>query len=81
MISNKKHNHDHEDAHSHLPSDPELRVKAIETLLLGKGLIDPKTLDELIDTYENKIGPQNGAKVVGTGGGFVGLPGKPRFWH
>ena len=64
MISNKKHNLDHEDAHSHLPSDPELRVKAIETLLLGKGLIDPKTLDELIDTYENKIGPQNGAKVV-----------------
>jgi nitrile hydratase len=64
MISNKKHNHDHVDAHSHLPSDPELRVKAIETLLLGKGLIDPKTLDELIDTYENKIGPQNGAKVV-----------------
>ena len=64
MISNKKHNHDHENAHSHLPSDPELRVKAIETLLLGKGLIDPKTLDELIDTYENKIGPQNGAKVV-----------------
>ena len=64
MNSNKKHNHNHEDAHSHLPSDPELRVKAIETLLLGKGLIDPKTLDELIDTYENKIGPQNGAKVV-----------------
>ena len=64
MTSNKKHNHGHEDAHSHLPSDPELRVKAIETLLLGKGLIDPKTLDELIDTYENKIGPQNGAKVV-----------------
>jgi nitrile hydratase len=64
MISKKKHNHDHEDAHSHLPSDPELRVKAIETLLLGKGLIDPKTLDELIETYENKIGPQNGAKVV-----------------
>ena len=68
MNSEKNHNHDHDhnhdDAHSHLPSDPELRVKAIETLLLGKGLIDPKTLDELIDTYENKIGPQNGAKVV-----------------
>ena len=47
-----------------MPSDPELRVKAIETLLLSKGLIDPNTLDELIDTYENKIGPQNGAKVV-----------------
>ena len=47
-----------------MPSDPELRVKAIESLLLSKGLVDAKTLDELIDTYENKIGPQNGAKVV-----------------
>ena len=70
MTSEKEHNHNHshdhkhEDAHSHLPSDPELRVKAIETLLLRKGLIDSETLDELIDTYENKIGPQNGAKVV-----------------
>ena len=61
---NHSHDHKHEDAHSHLPSDPELRVKAIETLLLRKGLIDSETLDELIDTYENKIGPQNGAKVV-----------------
>ena len=58
------HDHKHDDAHSHLPSEPELRVKAIETLLLRKGLIDSETLDELIDTYENKIGPQNGAKVV-----------------
>ena len=58
------HDHKHDHAHSHLPSDPELRVKAIETLLLSKGLIDPNTLDELIDTYENNIGPQNGAKVV-----------------
>ena len=70
MTSEKEHNHNHshdhkhEDAHSHLPSEPELRVKAIETLLLRKGLIDSETLDELIDTYENKIGPQNGAKVV-----------------
>jgi nitrile hydratase len=70
MTSEKEHNHNHshdhkhEDSHSHLPSDPELRVKAIETLLLRKGLIDSETLDELIDTYENKIGPQNGAKVV-----------------
>ena len=59
-----EHGHEHGDAHSHLPSDPELRVKAIETLLLSKGLIDSKTLDELIDTYENRIGPQNGAKVI-----------------
>ena len=58
------HDHEHDHAHSHLPSDPELSVKAIETLLLSKGLIDPNTLDELIDTYENNIGPQNGAKVV-----------------
>ena len=58
------HHHSHDHAHSHLPSDPELRVKAIETLLLNKGLIDSKTLDELIDTYENRIGPKNGANVV-----------------
>ena len=68
-MNSKEHNHSHQNhehdhAHSHLPSDPELRVKAIETLLLSKGLIDPNTLDELIDTYENNIGPQNGAKVV-----------------
>ena len=61
-ISGDNHPHDH--AHLHLPSDPELRVKVIETLLLNKGLIDTKTLDELIDTYENRIGPKNGAKVV-----------------
>ena len=66
LHNNHNHNHDHEhdDAHSHLPTEPELRVKAIETLLLRKGLIDSETLDELIDTYENRIGPQNGAKVV-----------------
>ena len=58
------HHHSHDHAHSHLPSDPELRVKAVETLLLNKGLIDSKTLYELIDTYENRIGPKNGAKVV-----------------
>ena len=58
------HSHSNDDHHSLLPTDPELRVKAIETLLLSKGLIDSETLDELIDTYENKIGPQNGAKVV-----------------
>ena len=61
---NSTNDHKYNDAHSHLPSDPELRVKAIETLLLSKGLIDSKTLDELIDTYENRIGPQNGAKVI-----------------
>ncbi len=50
--------------HTALPSDPALRVKALESLLIEKGLIDAKALDEIIDTYENKIGPRNGAAVV-----------------
>ncbi len=50
--------------HTDPPSDPALRVKALESLLIEKGLIDPKALDEIIDTYENKIGPRNGAAVV-----------------
>lgn len=59
------HDHSHDgDPHSLLPSDPALRVKALETLLTRKGLVDPAALDEIIDTYENKIGPRNGARVV-----------------
>ncbi len=54
--------HDH--PHSLLPSDPELRVRALETILVNKGLVDPAALSALIDTYENKIGPKNGARVV-----------------
>jgi nitrile hydratase len=42
----------------------QLRVRALESLLVDKGLVDPGALDALIDTYENKIGPRNGAKVV-----------------
>ena len=45
-------------------SDPAIRVRALESILAEKGLIDPKALDALVDTYENKIGPRNGAKVV-----------------
>ncbi|MEP6065676.1 MAG: nitrile hydratase subunit alpha [Paracoccaceae bacterium] len=56
--------HDHDDPHALLPPDPALRVKALETILTDKGLIDPATLDAIIDTYENKIGPRNGARVV-----------------
>ncbi|MEM7632905.1 MAG: nitrile hydratase subunit alpha [Pseudomonadota bacterium] len=56
--------HDHDHPHSLLPSEPALRVKALETLLTDKGLIDPAALDEIIDTYENRIGPRNGAHVV-----------------
>ena len=45
-------------------SDTALRVKALESLLVEKGLVDPQALDALIDTYENKVGPHNGARVV-----------------
>jgi nitrile hydratase len=50
--------------HSTPPSDTALRVKALESLLVEKGLVDPAALDALIDTYENKVGPRNGAAVV-----------------
>lgn len=50
--------------HTLLPSDPALRVKALETILERKGLIEPAALDAIIDTYETKIGPRNGALVV-----------------
>ncbi|MEP1768581.1 MAG: nitrile hydratase subunit alpha [Sulfitobacter sp.] len=55
---------DHDHPHSLLPPAPALRVKALETILTRKGLIDPAALDEIIDTYENKVGPRNGAQVV-----------------
>ncbi len=55
---------DHDHPHALLPPEPALRVKALETILTRKGLIDPAALDEIIDTYQNKIGPKNGARVV-----------------
>ncbi len=56
--------HDHDQPHSLLPDDPELRVRALESLLVEKGLVDPDALTALIDIYENEIGPRNGARVV-----------------
>lgn len=56
------HKHDHD--HTQPPVDIELRVRALGSLLQEKGLIDPAALDELIDTYEHKVGPRNGAQVV-----------------
>jgi nitrile hydratase len=56
--------HDHEHDHSQVPSDPALRVKSLESLLVEKGLVDPAALDALVDAYEHKIGPRNGAQVV-----------------
>jgi nitrile hydratase len=59
------HHHDHDDAPGGSRfSEVELRVKALESLLVEKGLVDPAALDTLIDTYETKIGPRNGARVV-----------------
>ncbi len=51
------------DEHSHL-SDTELRVRSLESLLIEKGLVDPAALDAIIDRFENKVGPRNGARVV-----------------
>jgi len=53
-----------ENAHKTPPSETQLRVKALESLLTEKGLVEQETLDALIDYYENKVGPQNGARVV-----------------
>lgn len=63
------HEHDHEhddhpDHHNAAPSDVALRVKAIESLLTEKGLIIPEALDAIVDTYQTKVGPRNGARVV-----------------
>lgn len=57
---------DQQSDHQHqlVPSDMTLRVKALESLLVEKGLVDPAALDALVDTYEHKVGPRNGAKVV-----------------
>lgn len=54
--------HDHE--HQDVPSDLTLRVKALESLLVEKGLVDPAALDALVDTFERRVGPRNGARVV-----------------
>jgi nitrile hydratase len=58
------HAQDHDHDHQVVPSDPALRTKALESLLVEKGLVDPAALDAIVDTYENKIGPRNGARVV-----------------
>jgi len=53
-----------EHPHQAVPSDLALRVKALESLLVEKGVVDPAALDALVDAYEHKIGPRNGARVV-----------------
>jgi nitrile hydratase subunit alpha len=71
-VTDGRHTHDHEHDddvpehrdHDAALTDIELRVRALESLLVDKGLVDPATLDALIDTYETKVGPRNGAKIV-----------------
>ncbi len=59
----RHHDHDHDHDHSHL-SEIELRVRALESILVEKGYVDPAAIDALVETYEVKVGPRNGAKVV-----------------
>jgi nitrile hydratase len=61
-VSGSQHAHDHD--HTEPPDELVLRVKALESLLIDKGLVDPAAIDALIDTYETKVGPRNGAQVV-----------------
>ncbi len=61
------HDHDHPHDHDHQGSELspiEARVRALESILVEKGYVDPAALDAIIDTYETKIGPRNGARVV-----------------
>src|SRR5512138_3942927 len=61
-MSSHDHGHDHD--HSVVPSDMTLRVKALESLLVEKGLVDPAALDAIVEHFEHKVGPRNGARVV-----------------
>ena len=58
------HEHDHDDEHGSELSETQLRVRALETILTEKGYVDPAALDAIVETYETKIGPRNGAVVV-----------------
>jgi nitrile hydratase len=62
MATHEHHDHDHDD-HSELDAT-ELRVRALQTLLAEKGYIDPAALDAIVDTYQTRVGPRNGARVV-----------------
>lgn len=64
MDDHGTHGPDHGHDHQAVPSELALRVKSLESLLVEKGLVDPAALDALVDAYEHKIGPRNGARVV-----------------
>lgn len=54
----------HRELHSHLPSEPALRVKALETILVEKNLLEPDSVDNWLEKYAENVGPKNGAKVI-----------------
>ncbi|AXP03287.1 nitrile hydratase subunit alpha [Pseudomonas fluorescens] len=58
------HEHHHHHDHTEPPETIVLRVKALESLLIEKGLVDPTAMDALVDTYQHKVGPRNGAQVI-----------------
>lgn len=58
------HDHDHDHEHGSELSPMDLRVRALQSLLTAKGYIDPEALDRIVDTYETRVGPRNGAAVV-----------------
>jgi nitrile hydratase subunit alpha len=64
LVHAQEHAHDHDHDHQAVPSDPALRVKSLESLLVAKGIVDAAALDAIVDTYEHKVGPRNGARVV-----------------
>lgn len=70
LVHDDDHHHDHDHPHNHDHhhdnhySDMQARVRALETVLTEKGLIDPAALDAIVETYETKVGPRNGARVV-----------------
>ena len=59
-----EHGHEHHHDHQVVPDDIALRVRALESILVDKQMVDPAALDEVVDAYENRIGPRNGAQVV-----------------
>ncbi|KAA8737165.1 nitrile hydratase subunit alpha [Pseudomonas koreensis] len=64
MSHTHEHHHDHDHDHTEPPEAIALRVKALESLLIEKGLVDSTAMDALVDTYQHKVGPRNGAQVV-----------------
>src|SRR5499427_5896499 len=63
-MTGKDHQHEHEHEHGSELSETQLRVRALETILIEKGYVDPAALDAIIEAYETRIGPHNGARVV-----------------